>query len=139
MSYEVFTRKVVRTGAPAISINRMGRVGLNQSATEILKKHGIEFLLLLYDKDKLKMAIKATSKTDSRAYRPSFSKKGGGASFSAKTFFAHIKYETLATQSFTAEWNSSEKMFEIELMTIELQTTKPPRRKPGRPRKETVG
>ena len=139
MAYEVFTRKVVRTGAPAISINQMGRIGLNQSASEILRKNGVEYVLLLWDKDELKMAIKSASKTDARAYRPGFSKKGGGAGFSAKTFFAHIKYETSQTRSFTAKWNPNEKMFEIELKMDELQELQQPRRGRGRPRKEMAG
>ena len=55
MPYEVFARKVVRTGSPAISINTMARIGVNRSATEILRKNGVEYVLLLWDKEELKI------------------------------------------------------------------------------------
>ena len=135
MAYEVFARKVVRTGTPAISINSLGRVGINQSATEILRKNGIEYILLLWDKDELKVGIQQGLKTDKRAYRLSFGKRGSGASFSAKTFFVHINYDFSATRSFTAEWNPKEKILEIEITSDGLESKQPQRRKPGRPRK----
>lgn len=136
MAYEVFARKVVRTGTPAISINSLGRIGINQSATEILRKNAVEYVLLLWDKDELKIGIQQGLKTDKRAYCLAFSKKGSGASFSAKTFFTHIKYDFSETRSFTAEWNPKEKMLEIELTKDESQTTQLERRKRGRPKIE---
>ncbi|MBI3001950.1 MAG: hypothetical protein HYY46_26355 [Deltaproteobacteria bacterium] len=135
MGYEVFARKVVRTGTPAISINSFGRVGINQSATAILRKNGVEYVLLLWDKDELKIGIQQGPKTDTRAYRLAFSKKGSGASFSAKTFFVHINYDFSKTRSFAAEWNPKEKMLEIEITSDGLESKQPQLRKPGRPRK----
>jgi len=138
MAYEVFTRKVTRTTTPAITISTLGKISFNQSATEIIRNNNMEYVLLLSDQDKLKMAIQPTTKTDTRAYHVAFGKKTGSG-FSAKTFLAHIKYEPSTKRVFAAQWNSKERLLEIELSERTLQVTQPPQRRRGRPRKEAVG
>lgn len=133
MAYEVFTRKVARTTTPAITINTLGKISFNQSATEIIRNNKMEHVLLLWDKDRSKMAIQPTTKADTRAYHVGFAKSGSG--FSAKTFFAHIKYEASAKRVFVAQWNPKEKLLEIELSHDILQVTQPLQRRRGRPRK----
>lgn len=133
--YEIFNRKVVRTGTPAISINTTARIGVNRSATEILQKNGVEYALLLWDKEESKIGIQAALKTDTRAYRIAFNKKGTGAFFSAKTFFHYILYDYSQTRSYIAEWNSVEKMLEVRLGNQAPQMTQQVPQPRGRPRK----
>ncbi len=49
MAYEIFTRKIARSGTPAISFSRIGQITFNQSASRILQKEAIEYVLLLWD------------------------------------------------------------------------------------------
>lgn len=115
MGYEIFTKDIVRTGSPRITLNTFGRVGINQIGTKLLQDNAVEFVLLLWDKNTNKIALRRISKKDKRAYTISFAKRGNGAGFSAKTFFMHIGYDFSKTRSYHAEWNESEVMLEIDL------------------------
>ena len=138
MPYEVFARKVVRTTTPAISISSLGKIGLNQSATDILRKNHVEHVLLLWDSENRKIALQPADKTDTRGYNVAFGKKTGSG-FSAKTFCDHIKYDTSVRRSFAAEWNPKDKMLEISLRESKTQPTEVQQKRRGRPRKEVTG
>ncbi|MGO8790141.1 MAG: hypothetical protein ACLQVL_22530 [Terriglobia bacterium] len=91
MAYEVFTRKVPRTGTPFLSFSKIGTFAFNQTASRILQKETIEHVLLLWDATANKLAVKTTSnKKDPRAYRIRYNDKGNGATFSAKTFLDYV-------------------------------------------------
>jgi hypothetical protein len=95
MPYEVFERKISRMGTPAMSFSKIGTMAFNQFAARILQKASVEFLLILWDSEERKLAIKTTKDSkDSRAYHLHYNDKGNGASFSCKTFldFAGINY-----------------------------------------------
>ena len=121
MPYEVFTRQRVRTGVPTVRVSNLGRINLNIHATEILKSNGVTHVILLYDKEELKMAVKQAPKTDTHAYRLLFTRNATSCSVSAKTFFDHIKYD-FQPRTFNAEWNAREKMFEIQMSTDGLHS-----------------
>jgi len=137
MAYEVFTRKIVRTTTPAISISTLGKIALNQTATDILRKNHVEHVLLLWDGENRKIALQPADKTDTRAYHVAFGTKSGSG-FSAKTFCDHIKYDTAVIRSFAAEWNPKDKMLEISLRESKTQPTQVQQRGRGRPRKEVT-
>jgi len=124
MAYEIFTREVIRTGSPRISVNTLGRVGINQAATKILKDNAVEFVLLLWDKERNKIAIRPITKKDKRAYIVTFAPKGNGAGFSAKTFFKYIGYDYAETRSLAAEWNENEGILEIDVPPENLKDRK---------------
>lgn len=112
MAFEIFTREVVRTTEPMVTITTMGRMALNKSATVILEKNVVEFVLLLWDGDENKVAIRPIGKKDRRAYKLAVGSKGNGAGFSCVTFLNHIKYDWSKTRSFSLEWVSkTEDMF----------------------------
>lgn len=121
MAYEIFTREVIRTGSPRISVNTLGRVGINQPATKILKDNAVEFVLLLWDRERNKIAIRPIAKKDKRSYILTFALKGNGAGFSAKTFFNYIGYNYSKTQSLAAEWNEKESILEIDVPAENLK------------------
>ena len=114
MAFEIFTRKHTRLRDPAISFNRLGRIGLNQAATLVLQKDAVEFVLLLWDKTTGVIAIRPITKKDPRAYRISYAKRGNGSGFSAKTFLDWIGFDYSSTRSFPADWNEREGRFEIK-------------------------
>ena len=99
----------------------MGRIGVNRAATEILRKNDVEYVLLLWDKEELKIGIQLAAKSDARAYHVAYSKKNTGAFFSAKTFLDYIMHDYSQTRSLTAEWNPKEKMLEVKTGTQALQ------------------
>jgi hypothetical protein len=117
MGYSVFERKIVRTGNPAISISKIGRLGINQHAAKYLRQNAVEYVLLLWDADKRQMAIRPITKKDTRAYTLTYDKKGkgGGAGFFGKSFFDFINYNYGETRSFPASWNENEEILEVPL------------------------
>jgi hypothetical protein len=89
--YEIFSRKVPRMGTPRMSFSKLGQIVFNTLAAQQLQKAGIEHVLLMWDTEDRKMAVKSTSnKKDSRAYRIRYHAQGNGATFSGKTFLDYI-------------------------------------------------
>ena len=117
MPYSVFTKKVSRVGTPTVSFSKIGQFQFNQAASQILHKETVEHLLLLWDPDTRKVAIKTTSnKKDTRAYRLRFLTQGNGSGFSAKTFLDFIGFDYSERRSIPIEINpNSEMLIEFEV------------------------
>ena len=113
MGYEIFTRTRVSSVTPSISINKQSRIGLNTATTELFKKNAVEFVLLLWDAERSRMAFRPVVKKDSRAYGVSYAKSGG--MFTAKMFLEHIGYDYSEGRTFPATWNETESMLEIDI------------------------
>jgi hypothetical protein len=122
MPYEIFSRKAPRIISPAISIHPTGRIYLNQGASSYLLKGAAKQVLLLWDKEHLRLALKPLNKKDNRAYRIAYSHKGSGASVTAKGFLEWIGYNSEpGTLTLNAEWNESEGMFEVEVPSEKIK------------------
>jgi hypothetical protein len=121
VAYEIFSRKITRMGSPAVSLNTLGRMGLNKAATTRLEREAIEYVLLMWDAEKRTIGIRPIKKRDSRAYHVSYAKKGNGSGFSAKTFLDYIGYDFSGTRSLAAEWNEAEGLFEIDVPVEQLK------------------
>jgi hypothetical protein len=121
MAFEVFSRKVRRLASPQITLTTLGRIALNKAATAVLEKQVVENVVLLWDAETKRFAIRPISKKDPRAYRVHYGKKGNGAGFSAVTFLDHIgyNYKDVST-SFPADWNEEEGMFLVSLIDVVL-------------------
>jgi hypothetical protein len=104
VAFEIFTREIVRSVEPTVTITTMGRIALNKSATAVLEKSAVEYVLMLWDKESNRAAIRPIGKKDRRSYRLSYGTKGNGAGFSAVTFLNFIKYDWSKTRSFAIEW-----------------------------------
>jgi hypothetical protein len=116
MSYEVFSRKTPRIVSPAITIHPTGRIYLNQGASAQLVKDAAKRVLLLWDRENLKLAIKPLSKKDNRAYSIAYSHKGSGSTITARGFLAWIGYSTEpGTVTLDAVWNEKEGIFEVKI------------------------
>jgi len=115
MAWEIFSRKVRRSGTPSVTFNKLGRISMNKTATATLESEAVEFVLLLWDPMKRQMGIRPITKKDQRAYRLAYGKKGNGAGFSAKTFMDHIGYDYSESRSTPVRWDEGESMFIAEV------------------------
>jgi hypothetical protein len=117
MAYEIFTRKVTRSASPTIGFSKIGQIRFNQAASLILQKDAVEHVLLLWDQEAHKIAIKSISnKKDTRAYRVLYMAQGNGAGFSAKTFLDHIGFDYSERRTFPVDISrNNEMLVEIEV------------------------
>ena len=115
MSYEIFEKTIRRDTEPRVTISPLGRMQFNASASKLLAKHAVENVLLLWDKDSRKMAIKSISRKEERAYQMRYAKKGKGAGFAARTFLEWCGYNYSETKGYSCKWNEAESMFEVSL------------------------
>ncbi len=122
MPWEIFERKIRRSGSPGLTLNRLGRISLNKSATAILEREAVEFVLVLWDGSKRQIGIRPITKKDPRAYRLAYGVKGNGAGFSAKTFMDYIGYDYKESRSIAIRWDEGESMFVGEVPAEYLQS-----------------
>ena len=115
MPFEVFSRKTSRVGTPMVTFTTLGRIAVNKSATRVLEKDAVEFVVLLWDRETRRIAIRPLTKRDPRAYVVAYGKKGNGAGFSAKTFLDYIEYDFSVSRSFPVEWNDKEGQYEAQI------------------------
>ena len=126
MAYEIFEKKAVRVGAPAVTVNRKDRISINSQAAKIFHQQAVEFVLLLWDKQSRRAALRPLTKKDSRAYKLSYgkiaNKQPNGASFSARSFLNHIGWKTQEEKkTVPATWNKEEEIMEFVLPADCLQ------------------
>jgi hypothetical protein len=133
MTYEVFAQKQQRIQSAAVSIHPAGRIYFNQEATSQLQAAGVKRVLVLWDKEHFRLALKHATKSDKRAYSIAFSNKGSGATITAKQFLKWIEYDTApGTLTLEAEWNEKEKMYEVTVPREKVGKSGSPRsRKDG--------
>lgn len=98
---------------PTLAIAPDGRLFLNAAASRILLGLGAKHVLLLWDKEISKMAVKAVTKSDKNAFAVTIIKYTATAR--AKTFFDHIGWNSTRRETLAAIWNPTEKMFEVVL------------------------
>ena len=79
------------------------------------EKAAVEFVLLLWDADAHKIAIRPISKKDPRSYRVAYGEHGNGAGFSAKTFFDFIGLDYTESRPMSASWDSEQEMLIIDV------------------------
>lgn len=121
MGFEIFTRKKTRTTTPSISISTSGRLGLNMAATAIMEKNAVEFVLILWDKDTNRLAVRPITKRDPRAY--TLTRAKGSSMFSAKSFLQDVGYDMSETRSIPADWDDKENMLIAEVPAEHLKGT----------------
>jgi len=129
MGYKVYERKVIRTGSPTLSIGKLGRIGLNQFSAKYFRDTAVEFVLLLWDEESRRMALRPSSKKDSKAFTLKYDKvgQGAGAGFFAKSFLEFINYDYGTTRILPAEWNENQGILEVQLPDEAFRVEKQPR------------
>jgi len=115
MAYEIFERKRQYSGSEAVTITKYGHLSFNKAAANKLKKEAVEDVLLLWDKEKRSIGIRAINKKDARAFAIHWSKRGDGAGFSIGSFVKHIEYNASESRAFPLQWDDEQRMFEFEI------------------------
>jgi hypothetical protein len=117
MGYKVFERKIIRTGNPTLSIGKLGRFGLNAFSAKYFRDTAVEFVLLLWDEETRRLALRPTSKKDGKAFTLKYDKqgRGAGAGFFAKSFLEYINYDYSTTRTLPAEWNENQGILEVQI------------------------
>src|SRR6266404_4752600 len=113
MAYELFQKKNIRIDTPAITIMRDGRITLNAAAVRILVAAGVRSVLLLWDKENCRLAIKATENKDKNSFVVSIVRNSSG-SLKVKAFMNHIGWNAQQRETLPTTWNPSENMFEVK-------------------------
>lgn len=115
MGYEVFQRTLIRVDVPVLAIAPGGRVAINAAACRILTEAGIKSFIILWDKEKRKMAVKAAPKGEKNSFAVTFAADRHSGTFAAKSFLQHIGWHATKRETLPTVWNASEKMFELSL------------------------
>jgi hypothetical protein len=139
MAYEVFEKVTRRVTTPMMTISSGGRLNFNTAASEILHKNAVEDVLLMWDREARKVAIRSIAKKDARSYRMRFSRENRAAGFAAKPFLEYIGYDYSHTKAFPCAWNEEQGMFEAALPADAFKSETPyakqqPQRFPRLPR-----
>ncbi len=135
MAYEIFEKLTRRVTTPMLTISSNGRMNFNTAASATLHKNGVEDVLLMWDKEARKIAMKSIAKKDARSYRLRFSRGNKAAGFAARTFLEHIGYNYSETKAYPCIWNEDQGMFETDIPADALKVVSPdakqqPRRYP---------
>ena len=115
MAWETYTRQVIRTGEPVVSIGKLGRLAMNLVATNIFRENQVTHVALMWDKEEHKCAVKAVSSKEPGAYKLTFNPKYNGSGLSVVTFLNYIRYDWTETRAFNAEWDEVNKMFVFDI------------------------
>jgi hypothetical protein len=118
MGYQVFERKLVRHIEAALSLQKTGRIILNKAAIACISEGGpVAHVLVLWDAEKRKVAIRPIFKKDPRAYSVRYGKAGGSqtGTIGAKTFLDHIGLNYSETRQYVAEWKAEESLLEVTI------------------------
>ncbi|MGB7844398.1 MAG: hypothetical protein WBL63_02195 [Candidatus Acidiferrum sp.] len=115
MAYEIFKRTGVRVEEPTLAITSHGSIVLNVAAGRLLAAAGVTAVLLLWDRNTNKFAIKAASKGDRNAYAVTLTPGRSSGSLRAMSFLNHVGWGAKHRVSLPATWNGKKKMLETIL------------------------
>lgn len=121
MGFEVFSRQTPRVGTSlTLNINPKGRIGISQKAARFLGLESGSLVLVLWDKEKKRLAIQKINDDDVRAYKVSYSNNSAG--IHAVNFLKHIGYTASETRTLIGEWNEADSLFEVAIPLDLLST-----------------
>jgi len=124
MAWEIYEKDSRRSTSPAITISKLGRVSFNAAAADILAKASVSNVLLLWDKEALKVGVRVVPKKDARSYNVHYASKNSSAGFAAKTFLHYIEYDYAETKAYPCVWNEKESTFEVQLNSASFESKK---------------
>jgi len=133
MAWEIFTKESkVRSTAPVLTIGKkLGRCTLNRAAAMLFDKEPVEYVLILWDKEKRKVGLRPIGKKDPRAFAIRYLRSKDkdhavvAAAFSGVTFLHHIGYDLSTTKSYPIKWNEGESIFEVDIPAEKLSGSQP--------------
>jgi hypothetical protein len=113
--YEIFERKTTRVVEPAVTFAPQGRLAFNATVHRLFTKNVVENVLLLFDRDQRKVAVRPIAKKDTKSYKVTYSKGKTGCNLSGKAFLDWAKIDYSKTHTYPAQWNENEGLLEIVL------------------------
>lgn len=132
MAYEIYVREFATRSSttPKINISNLGRCTLNRAAAELFHKEAVEQILLLWDAQSRKFAMRPITKKDARSFGLRYSvnkqKVIQSAAFGGVMFFRHIGYDFSSGDTYPVTWNANESIFEVELPEEKFQGSQQP-------------
>ncbi|MGA8597012.1 MAG: hypothetical protein WB676_20055 [Bryobacteraceae bacterium] len=126
MAYEIFEKKATRIGTPAVTFSSKDRLSINAAGAKIFHQIAVESVLLLWDREHHRAAIRPITKKDSRAYKVTYGLKANGVSFSARSFLNHIGWQSKEKFTVPATWNEEQSILEFELPADKLKNDRQP-------------
>lgn len=116
MAY-IFINRTTQRGnvEPRLSLSPSGRLQFNAAATRLLREKAVERVKIGWDRDKRRIALKVAEPKDTDAYTVNYATKGKGCGFAAKPVLRHIGFNGSGSASFLCEWNTKDKMLEVQL------------------------
>jgi hypothetical protein len=121
LAYTIFEKqRPSKSTSPTVTISPLGRCALNRAAAEMLSKDAVENVLLLWDQDNFKFAIKPVGKKDHRSFPIRFTLKDDektviGGAFSGIMFLNFIKYDRSKTGTYPIVRGTDGGMYEVQL------------------------
>lgn len=115
--YQIYPRNLARASSPVLSTTKLGRIALNAAAARIFADKNVESVVLLWDAQARKFALRPADKPDASAYPLRFAQDNAGAGFSAKPFLRFIGYDFKETVALQTTWIESEGTLEATLPT----------------------
>lgn len=120
MGYTIFEKQYpTKSVSPTVTISPLGRCTLNRAAAELFNKDAVENVLLLWDAEAKRFAMRPIAKKDHRAFAVRYGKNEGnavvGASFSGVMFLRHIGYDFSRTGTYAVERSNDGSIYEVQL------------------------
>lgn len=114
MGYSIYERKNFRTSSPAVTVTSQGRIALNSPLSKLFHKMAVQSVLLMWDDEKRKVALRPITKKDNRSYSVAYSHDVAGASVSAHGFLKHLGWDG-KKHNVPAIWNDDESVLEFDI------------------------
>jgi hypothetical protein len=122
MGYTIFEKEYPsKSTSPTITISPLGRCALNRAAAEMLSKDAVDNVLLLWDGEAKKFAIRPITKKDNRSFairyttRAKDDKTVVGAAFSGVMFLKYINYDMSSTGTYPFGRSADGTLYEVQL------------------------
>jgi hypothetical protein len=96
-----------------LAITPTGRIAVNAEACRVLRDAGVKQVVLLWDPQRKKMAMRGTAKADKHGFAITFG--GSSGTIGAKSFLRHVGWSASRRVTLPASWNASARMFEVVL------------------------
>jgi len=129
MAYEIYEKQFPsKSTSPTITISPLGRCALNRAAAGLFHKEAVENVLLLWDRDAFRFAIRPITKKDARSFNIRYTMKDKavvGAQFSGVLFLRHIDYDYTTTGTYPIKWDANEAIFEVDLPKDRFKGSQP--------------
>lgn len=133
MPFEIYTKeRQSKSLAPMLSISaKLGRCTLNRAAAEMFDKDAVQTVLLLWDADTHRIAIRPIPKKDPRSFNVRYArdkkdKRAMSAAFSGVMFLKHVGYDMSDTKSYPLQWVPEQAHFEVQLPAERFQPKQQP-------------